>query len=239
MMQEGNFDVILLQDQKQLIKQDQIQLQEQELANFFMLRPIANLESFTISLLRQKNKGIPQKYGYYDINDGLNKKPPEELLEEAKFNNALFDDSYRDFAKKYKKFLFPDNLSKEEIINDINTWEKRLTKEFGKDNQFSLEEVLETFETVKNSLNGNGPGFKNLKNLKTPMTEEEKSEFLPSLMKLGVTVRRTIGKMVNGIKNTIDSGKTYQVMAKLNMSYRDNPNFRHLWDPDFYNENVK
>lgn len=234
------FDVILLQQQKQLTKQDQVLLQDQEMANFFMLRPIANLESFTISVLNQNGKNIPQKYGYYDINDGLHKKPPEELLKEAKFNNVLFDDSYKSFVRKHGKFLFPDNLTKEEIIKDINMWERSLRTLFGNNHNFPLGDVMETFEAVKYSLNGNGAGFKNLENLDNyHMTEQQRLDSMNSLMQIGVSTGHTVNRMIGGVKRAIDSGKTYKVMAKINMSYRDNPNFRHLWDQNYYYEDEK
>jgi hypothetical protein len=126
------------QIQMQMQMQSKEQLQSQKYSNFTMATMLSTAEhivwrsckddyeslEFLINEYSRlngyiKNKLIFNSYNAY--NSGM-KKDLSSLICQFIFQLETFYDDYNEFVRKYKKYSFPNNMSKEKILEIINIW---------------------------------------------------------------------------------------------------------------------
>ena len=124
--------------QMQIQMQSKVQLQSQKYSNFTMATMLSTAEhivwrackddyeslEFLINEYSRlngyiKNKLIFNSYNAY--NSGI-KKDLNSLIYQFIFQIETFYDDYNEFVRKYKKYSFPNNMSKEKILEIINIW---------------------------------------------------------------------------------------------------------------------
>ena len=125
------------QTQKQIQKQDVIQLQMQKYSHFTMSTVLSTAENIVYRLLDEENKiqilfeGY-EKIGFFNDNklifDGYNsynsgkKKSLNSLINQFIFQIENFADDFNNFEKDFGDYVYPDNMQHEEIISIIKLW---------------------------------------------------------------------------------------------------------------------
>ena len=125
------------QTQKQIQKQDVIQLQMQKYSHFTMSTVLSTAENIVYRLLDEENKIQILFEGYKNIGffndnklifDGYNsynsgkKKPLNSLINQFIFQIENYADDFNNFVKDFGGYVYPDNMQLEEIISIIKLW---------------------------------------------------------------------------------------------------------------------
>jgi len=120
--QRGNPYYEGYQDQRQLManKQDIKKIQDIELSNDTMCRVLALAEKYAL--------GHNDKYGAYNLSKATN----EDLLRLFVREIEIFRLSYENIYEEYGEYHFPNNLPRNQIMNDIKSWAFNVPAENGK-----------------------------------------------------------------------------------------------------------
>jgi len=95
--------------------------------NFDTASILQVLESLLLTaknLASKLNYYLERKYYYYDSFNSFGKKSINSLIPQFIFQIDIFESAYNMYCRKYGKFDFPPNLSKEKIISDLQDWMK-------------------------------------------------------------------------------------------------------------------
>lgn len=191
-----------IQIDKQLLKQKQ----DERLSHETLLSCCATAELVATGRL--------YKYSEYYIHKNNRKTKLEELSLELAVKLESIRTSYQLFKRDYGFYNFPENLSKEELLKDINGWMNNLiinNKPY---------EIIQLFQNFYNLINGfatpkaNNNYFLQF-DRKSEMSEKNCNNFAYALMKEG---KRCDNIMDEVEKNIIESG-TSKTYAKLHRPY--------------------
>ena len=118
-------------EQQQLNKQEIVQIQDQQFSNDIMARLLSVSENYALRSKGDSLDEIREKeiFGYYDTFESGKEKPLSELKLQLMFEIEVFRLSYEDFINKYEKYNFPENLTKEEILKNLNEWKNYVKDE--------------------------------------------------------------------------------------------------------------
>lgn len=197
--------------------------QSQELKNSRMCTLAARLESYALALVASKNytlNGYRQKYGYYDIGDSLNTMDLPEIEKQIRLALSIFESDYMEFTAKFGTYLMPDNLSKEELIKDINGW-INIIYELG------TESDLRLYDTAVNVIQGMKIGWDVFANMPKTRTNTE-TESTQHLIDCTMSSTKTFMQTEKRVKESVNSGKGYSVLMKLYQSCYNNPNYCNI-----------
>lgn len=127
-----------------------LQLSTQQLDNMTLLDVMMNTLSAAEKLVFGKFEG--KKYGYYDEKNTCEWKNIEQRVRELRIQKECLQSMIKLFEKNSgnSNYCFPDNLSKEEIIEDLQILKMEVKKMFPKNNYFSI------YDDIINILNSKG-----------------------------------------------------------------------------------
>ena len=126
--------------------------------------------------------------------------------------------SYQIFKKDYGYYNLPENLTKEELLNDIREWKFNLQR-----NRAS-NELFQLYRNFENLINGLAVSKANNNHFlqydkKVGVSEENCNDFAFALMKEG----RRCDKIMNEVeRNIMETGtsKTYAKLNRINYDYK-------------------
>ena len=101
-----------------------VQLQEQGYRNLILGRLLSVLETFVYLQLSSQQQILKKKYDWYNPKSVQDKKNIDQLITQIRIQSKSFQNIYEECCDKYGYYLFPDNLNRKEIINDISFWKK-------------------------------------------------------------------------------------------------------------------
>lgn len=113
--------------QKQMELKEIIKYQDQDNRNFTLGGLLSCLE--TIAFKISPFMTIPRKYDGYNPKSVQNKKP-EQLIIQLRLQSKAFQNMYEEYMDAHDEYWFPDNLTKEDIINDIKSWKKNVEPQY-------------------------------------------------------------------------------------------------------------
>jgi hypothetical protein len=209
--ERGNF-----QEQQYISKQEVAQIQDLELSIDTMCRVLTLAEKYAL--------GYNEKYGAYNMSSAKG----EDLLRLFVREIEIFRLSYEDYVEEYKEYKFPRNLSKGQILKDIENWAK-----------VAHEESIIYYNALANIINGNynfslKDEIKKLKAKKkqTPYKEGEKAKNLQNHVPVISYNTRQLAKNTeeNYLKN-----KNYTPKVKLNQ--KSNQEMLNKLSKDTHNKN--
>lgn len=191
---------MLAQLNSQLVKQKQ----DERLSHETLLSYCATAELFA-------NKKLIKYNEYYEHKN--NNKTREQLILELAIKLECIRTSYQLFKRDYGYYNFPENLTKDELLNDINGWIINLKKQ--KDLK-DLEDLIQLYENFSNLIKGFSVSKANINQFlqndkNTENSEENCNDFAFSLMREG---KRSEKIMEEVEKNIMETG-TSNTHAKL------------------------
>ena len=140
----------------------QKQAQDQKYANFTMATMLSTAENIVWRIcdgeenknyLRNeysklegyvKDKLIFEKYNSFESGK---KKPINSLINQLLFQIYNFKDDYQVFKELYQKYIFPDNISKYQILQILDIWIDIIIKN-------NVNEMKKYFEDIKEIIEG-------------------------------------------------------------------------------------
>ena len=131
------------QEQLLIDKQKVIQAQELALLNDNFGRALASLECYAN---RCAKKEISNSFNYYNMFNLGNTQDLDELQKKAFIQTHIFNLSYEDYVKNYKKYDVPENMKISEIIKLLNEWKSNVPK----DHQLMYEGMINTISSLNN-----------------------------------------------------------------------------------------
>lgn len=124
--------------QKQLLRQDKVQLQNQKLTNFSMATVLSTAEHLCWRLCEKDKECLNYLISEYSKIDGFVEgklifnhynscksgidKSINSLTNQFIFQIENFEDDYSEFKEKYTNYSFPNNMKKNQILNIIDLW---------------------------------------------------------------------------------------------------------------------
>lgn len=116
-----------INQQKQVELQKIIELQDQDNRNFTLGGLLSCLETIAFRISPHlKNR----KYDGYNPKSVQDKKNVEQLIAQLRLQSKAFQNMYEEYMDNNDEYWFPENLTKEEIINDIKTWKRNVLPEY-------------------------------------------------------------------------------------------------------------
>ena len=113
------------QAQQQVSLQKIVQLQDQDTRNFTLGGLLSGLETIVyLQLSSSQQQILKKKYDGYNPKSVQDKKNIDQLITQIRIQSKSFQNLYEECCDKYGDYWFPDNLNREEIINDISFWKK-------------------------------------------------------------------------------------------------------------------
>ena len=202
------------QEQLLIDKQKVIQAQELALLNDNFGRALASLECYAN---RCAKKEISNSFNYYNMFNLGNTQDLDELQKKAFIQTHIFNLSYEDYVKNYKKYDVPENMKISEIIKLLNEWKLNVPK----DHQLMYEGMINTISSLNNKkfeqkFLDYSQQFKNAK-----LDPKKIASFAPGIFYYNQ-------KRVEEAKNEyLDEGK---ITSKLNINqnYKDDKNAENL-----------
>jgi hypothetical protein len=202
------------QEQLLIDKQKVIQAQELALLNDNFGRALASLECYAN---RCAKKEISNSFNYYNMFNLGNTQDLDELQKKAFIQTHIFNLSYEDYVKNYKKYDVPENMKISEIIKLLNEWKSNVPK----DHQLMYEGMINTISSLNNKkfeqkFLDYSEQFKNAK-----LDPKKIASFAPGIFYYNQ-------KRVEEAKNEyLDEGK---ITSKLNINqnYKDDKNAENL-----------
>lgn len=127
-----------------------LQLSSQQLDNMTLLDVMMNTLSAAEKLVFGKYEG--KKYGYYDEKNTCEWKNIEQRVRELRIQKECLQSMIKLFEQNsgHSNYCFPDNLNKEEIIEDLQILKMEVKKMYPKNNYFSI------YDDIINILNNKG-----------------------------------------------------------------------------------
>ena len=112
-------------NQKQLQKQINLQeltlLQDQDNRNFTLGGLLSCLETIAFKETNSAPNFI-KKYDGYNPKSVQDKKDLDKLIIQLRLQSKSFQNMYQEFTDDGRDYWYPDNLSREQIIEDISKW---------------------------------------------------------------------------------------------------------------------
>lgn len=173
-----------------------LQLSEQQLDNMALLDVMMNTLSAAEKLVFGKYEG--KKYGYYDENKTCDWKNIEQKVRELKIQKECLQSMISLFAQNngHINYCFPDNLSKEEIINDLLILKDEIMKMFPKANYYSIyDDIINVINNV---------------NTKRYTVEQIYSEKKSKSMQSEEELNIKVGNMIKAKQQVIDRDKDFE-----------------------------
>ncbi len=183
--------------QSMLNKQEIIKIQDSELSNDTMCRVLTLGEKYAL--------GENYKYGAYNMSTATD----DDLLRLFVREIEIFRLSYQDFVEEHNcEYKFPKNLSKTDIINDINKWIS-----------FAPKESYQYYLALKDILNGQynfslRNEIKKLKAKKKKVNYKE-GEKAKNLMNHVPIISHNTKKLAKNAEENYMKDKNYEVQVNL------------------------
>ena len=188
------------------------QLQDQDNRNFTLGGILSCLE--TIAFLFDKN--IKKKYNGYNPTSIQDKKTLDQLIIQLRIQSKAFQNMFEECIDKKGEYQYPDNLSKEEIIQDIHQWKKIVEpqyKEYYDNIIYLLEEQEEKIYYPKIS-------YKRKKPVCNP---EKQLKLIPPNIAY-INLRRKL------VKEDYMSGKKFNNNLELYKEKHHDPKFEEMYE---------
>ena len=201
----------MIMQQKQLSKQSQ--LIDQGFSNGIMLNAIAALENLAF-FYGYKGKRLFDYYSGY-----ANRKSEKELIDAIIIQLDIFRASHFNYSSIYENYDFPKNLSKEQIINIIYDWSKKIPDK----NKIFYQEII-------NYLNG----YSNISGISGEINKRKKEwgqTTKADLERIGRSAPYINSQMFNQIdliKECYKKNGDYTIMANLNKNRDDDIEMKNL-----------
>ena len=156
------------------------------------------------------------KYSEYYEHKNNGKSSLEELALELAVKLESIRTSYQLFKRDYGYYNFPENLSKEELLGDINEWVDYLK------NRKISKEIIQLYLNFSNLIKGiETPKANNNYFLqydqKIENSEKNCNDFAYALMKEG----KRCDKIMDEVEENIMKTGTSKTFAKLHRNYED------------------
>ncbi len=188
---QGYGDPYNAQQQKLASKQEVIQAQDIELSNDTMCRVLTLAEKYAL--------GENKKYGAYNMSSAYG----ENLLRLFVREIEIFRLSFENIIDEYKEYKFPKNLTKSQILQDINSWDR-----------YVPDESKKYYKYLSDIINGN---YKfSLKNEIKKLKEKKKE------------VQYKEGERARNLQNHVPyiSNNTRELAKKAELNYLNNNNYQ-------------
>jgi len=192
---------VQLQLSKQLSKQALIQIQDQNHSYNIMGRILSFAENY--ANLNQPDENFKRKYKYYDSFNASERMKLDNYRDTFILQIILFNSSYNNYVKNYGVYNFSENLSKEDIIKEIQQMKKKL---------INHQEDDKLYDSIINIIN-NKPI-----NINTFQNEINKMKNDGHKGKCNV---HTVMSNIPPIKNNIED-----LDDKIEKEYLNNPDYR-------------
>ena len=152
--------------QKQVDLQKLVQLQDQDNRNFTLGGILSCLETIAFKISPSPN--TPKKYDGYNPKSVQERKSLEQLVTQLRIQSKAFKNMYDECVDTHDNYWFPDNLSKEDIIEDIKKWKKLVTPQY----KAYYDNIIYIFTEEEDKIYY--PPIKNIKNEKRASCDPEK-----------------------------------------------------------------
>lgn len=157
------------------------------------------------------------KYSEYYEHKNNGKARLEELALELAVKLESIRTSYQLFKRDYGYYNFPENLSKEELLGDINGWIKNLEK------RRISKEIIQLYLNFSNLIKGFATAKANNNyflqyDQKLENSEKNCNDFAYALMKEGKRCDKIMDEVEENILKT-GTSKTYAKLNKVNNDY--------------------
>ena len=203
-----------MQQQTQLSKQTQ--LIDQNFSNEIMLNALAALENLAIFKGYNSNRIFDYYSGY------ANRNIEKELVNAVILQLEIFRSSHYNYALIYSNYDFPNNLSKEQIIQIIEEWK-----------QFIHPYIQIYYDEMINYLQGysNNSGISNIINDKRKEWGPITKEGLDRIGKNAPFFNGQMNRQINKVKESYKNGNN-EINAHLNKNQNDNEDMKQLNNND-------
>ena len=111
-----------IQKQEIVDAQKIVQLQDQDTRNFTLGGLLSSLETIAYKF----DKNLIKKYDGYNPKSVQDNKNIDQLVVQLGIESKAFRIMYDVCIDEYGYYWFPDNLSKDEIINDVKNWKQKI-----------------------------------------------------------------------------------------------------------------
>lgn len=217
--QEQTDQLNIHQEQKQLVisRQEVAQKLDLEYNIYALGRALSKAELYAFRFGDPKKKdGVIPKFGYYNqFNNGYNfddKKLFKSLVNAVKFVHYGFEETEYKFEKK---FIFPGNMTKDEVINYINELKEFLNKDEEK-------KIYDDLINVINRIDIEFSGYDKLYNRNTKIDPKKLMESYPRIFKVFQAKEEMW-------KKRIENDPNYNPEFMLEKDFDDNSEFREYY----------
>jgi len=187
-----------------------IKRQNQFFSNNIMCKMLSAAECYFNKEFNQ-NSNI---FGYYNNFNSGYLKSKENLKKQFLTEIELFKNSYENFHYEYNKYIYPDNLSKNKIIQIVNIWLNTFYKNNNSDYQY--------YERILKILSGNfNFSLKNDIRLLNQGKVNQSGNVSYQLMNSVPYIQEYANNQEVKIKNDILNGN-YSSNVHLNKNFTDN-----------------
>lgn len=203
------------QQQMHLNKEAMEQVQDQKFSNDTLLRVLATAEGYAIKKYPDKFIKVSRKYGFYDTFGNTKERTKNYLEKQFMFGIEMFKLSYQSFVRNHGNYLFPSNMSKNMIIDDLNTWMQAMEKDNEKGYYYSLITLLDSGKEI-------GSYRQDIENMEKG--KEYYGKIDPKIMMSTVPIiRNNIDQQNERIEKDAMEGRKTNLDAKLYGQHSDNP----------------
>lgn len=187
----------------QVNKQEVIQIQDQNHSLNIMGRILSYAENY--ANLNQPDKNFKRKYKYYDSFNASEKMSLNNYRNTFILQIILFNSSYNNYVKNYGVYDFSKNLSKDNIIKEIQQMKKKLI------NHQEDDKLYDSIIDIVNNKPININAFQN--EINKMKNDGHKGKCSP----------QTLMANIPPIKNNVDD-----LDDKIEKEYLNNPNYRPI-----------
>ena len=183
-------------------------------SNEIMLRALGALEKL-IFLYGFKGPHIFEYYYGYaeDEND---------IITSVVTQLEIFRASYSNYVAKYSNYDFPNNLSRDQIINIVLEW-KKFIHPSRKQNEIFFDEILK-YLGGDSKYSGISDKIEQKKKEHGPTTKKD----LERMANIIPSVNRNMHNQINEIKETYNKKGDFEINAKIKQKREDNKNMENL-----------
>lgn len=225
---------------------ESLQLSKQQLDNMTLLDVMMNTMSAAEKLVFGKFEG--KKYAYYDEGNSAEWKTLDQLRRELQIQKECLQSMIKLFEKNSKgqNFCFPVNLSKEEIIQDLEILREEIKKMFPTKKLYTIyDDIIQlinnkacrnyTIDEIYIERKNNNSGFINEED---NANEEKINNNVKNIMKASAQVEKRDKEIEKELMN--NNGKlNYQAVLyqSNNIKFKKNPYYKNLYQNYYDNMN--
>lgn len=222
-----------------------LQLSKQQLDNMTLLDVMMNTMSAAEKLVFGKFEG--KKYAYYDEGNSAEWKTLDQLKRELQIQKECLQSMIKLFEKnsKNKNFSFPVNLSKEEIIRDLEILREEIKKMFPNHKLYSIyDDIIQlinnktcrnyTVDEIYSEYKDNKAGMTNEENI---TNEETVNNHVKNIMKASAQVEKRDKEIENELMKNNGKLNYYAILYQSNKKFKKNPYYANLYQN--YYDNIQ